>query len=242
MQREYEQWKGNLHRGDVWYCGMWEPHGWKVVRAPCTVLVLVILPQMLVNLRCDEAPDFNWLRAFTLPPGERPQTSPAVRADILALARRFETLTECAPGQRELWKRLLLMQILLQLQRDWTSTPPNAQTQAHYHRINRAVELVFSSRAHVSAQRAAAECGMSRNHFNALFETLMGLSFARFALRYRLTQAASALQLSDLPVKSIAAEWGFTDASHLHHCFFRHYGCSPKEYRERITGNVVRGA
>lgn len=232
MQREYEQWKDNLHPGDVWFCGMWEPHGWKVVRAPCEVLVLVILPQMLVNMRCEEAPDFNWLRAFTVPPGARPRTPPGVRANVMELARRFEGLGAWAPAQQELWKRLLLMEILLLLQREWRPGPSDS-LQSGYTRINRSVELVFASRRHVSAQDAAKECGMTRNYFNGLFEQLMGLSFARFALRYRLTQAASALLLSERPVKSIAAEWGFTDASHLHHCFMRHYGCSPKAYRRR---------
>lgn len=233
MQREYEGWKGNLRAGDVWFCGMWEPHGWRVTRAPCEVAVLVILPQMLVNMRCDEAPNFDWLGPFAAHPGARPQTTPAIRAEILALARRFGDATNEPPPRKLLWKRLLLMQLLLLLHRDWKSAPDQQLPPSAYQRINTAVELVFASRTMVTAQLAASRCGMSRNYFNAVFEKLMGLSFARFALRYRLTQAASALLLSERPVKSIAAEWGFADASHLHHCFYRHYGCSPRDYRLR---------
>jgi AraC-like DNA-binding protein len=233
MQREYEGWKGTLRAGDVWFCGMWEPHGWRVMRTPCEVAVLVILPQMLVNMRFDEAPDLDWLAPFNAPPGARPQTSRSARSEIIALARRFGSVSAFKPPQNVLWKRLLLMQILLLLHRDWKSPLTQDLPASTYQRINTAVELVFGSRELVTAQQAATRCGMSRNHLNAVFEKLMGLSFARFALRYRLSQTASALLLSERPVKSIAAEWGFTDASHLHHCFYRHYGCSPRDYRLR---------
>src|SRR6516162_8665139 len=73
MRRQYESYQMDVHAGGAWFCGMWEPHGYKVVSTPCDVVVMVILPQMLVNMRCDEAPDFNWLSAFSLPPEQRPR-------------------------------------------------------------------------------------------------------------------------------------------------------------------------
>jgi AraC family transcriptional regulator len=61
----------------------------------------------------------------------------------------------------------------------------------------------------------------------------MGITFARFALRSRLAGAAQELVSGDDALKNLAGRWGFTDASHFHHAFARHYGCTPGEYRAR---------
>ena len=236
MRRDYENWSCVMKPGDVWFCGMWEPHGWQVTATPCECVVLVILPQMLVNLRCDEAPGLNWLSPFTVPPRERPRTDSSGRVAMRGMARRFAEIQNAPETQRALWQRLLLMEILLSLFKNWQPAANRANGAAgdtHYQRVNRAIQMVFSRKALVTAGEAAAACGVGRNRFNALFEELMGITFAKFALRYRLSNAAMDLLHGDSPTKTIAADWGFTDASHLHHCFQRHYGCSPLEYRTR---------
>jgi len=45
--------------------------------------------------------------------------------------------------------------------------------------------------------------------------------------------AASQLRATNDPVKAVARDWGFTDASHMHRNFVKHYGCTPNEYRVR---------
>jgi AraC-like DNA-binding protein len=61
----------------------------------------------------------------------------------------------------------------------------------------------------------------------------MGTSFGQFSLRARLGYAAHRLLASDLTVEAIAQRAGFVDASHFHRTFVRHYGCTPRTYRER---------
>lgn len=234
MHRQFDGFNTTLRTGDVWMCGMWEPHGYSIAKAPCKVLVLVIRPQMLVDLRFHEAPDFKWLSPFTVPPQHRPRVPEARRKETLQIAARFEaSLAIGDETERRLWQRLLLMQLLLTLKQDWAAPGTGEFPSSYYGRINLAVQLVFKHHRMVTAQEAAKACGMSRNHFNNIFQELMGLSFARFALRYRLSSAAGELLRTSDPVKTIAAAWGFTDASHLHHCFLQHYGCSPSEYRGR---------
>lgn len=41
-------------------------------------------------------------------------------------------------------------------------------------------------------------------------------------------------------LKAVASDWGFTDASHLHRCFMKHYGCPPAGYRQRAIREVGR--
>ncbi|MCZ7646061.1 MAG: AraC family transcriptional regulator [Planctomycetota bacterium] len=231
MQRQYDDYRAALEPGETWFCGMWEPHGYAVLDAPCEVLVLVIQPQMLVELRFDEAPEVNWLAPFTLPPKQRPRVPPDARAEIAARARAFAEAFARQEPRRAVWLRLKLVELLLRLQ-EFARAPARREAPApFYARINQAVQMVFESRNHVSSARASRACGLSRNRFDEVFRELMGLSFAKFALRYRLSGAAADLLRTPEPLKSIARAWGFTDASHLHRCFARHYGCTPDRYR-----------
>jgi transcriptional regulator GlxA family with amidase domain len=68
----------------------------------------------------------------------------------------------------------------------------------------------------------------------------MGLTFGKFALRNRVAHAASVLLSTDLPLEAIAGEYGFGDASHLHHAFVKQYGCTPVQYREQGWHKVRR--
>jgi AraC-like DNA-binding protein len=233
MRREYEGWSAELQPGQAWLCGMWEPHGYRAVKTPCEVLVMLILPQMLVNLRLDEAPEFNWLAPFAIPPEKRGRNDAASRKELLDIVRRFRIALAQPEPLCALWQRVLLMEILLSLKGNWPAPTDAGVPASFYERVNRAVQLVFETRRLVTAAEAAKACGLSRNYFNKTFQQLMGLSFAKFALRYRLSNAAAQFLRTSDPVKTVAAEWGFTDASHLHHCFQQHYGCSPLEYRRR---------
>jgi len=93
---------------------------------------------------------------------------------------------------------------------------------------------VFSGKRPVSVTAAARNCGMGRSAFGTLFSRLMGISFPEFGLRYRLSGAAAQLARTDAPLKAVALDWGFTDASHLHRTFCRRYGCTPADYRKRV--------
>jgi transcriptional regulator GlxA family with amidase domain len=105
------------------------------------------------------------------------------------------------------------------------------------------VELVFRERRYVSSREAARECALSHKSLNLLFSRAIGTTFAKFALRYRLQAAASRLLESQDPVKAIARDWGFVDASHFHACFRASYGFSPVRYREQAAharGRIAR--
>jgi len=105
-------------------------------------------------------------------------------------------------------------------------------------KITPAINLAFSSRALVTNLAAAKACGLSRDCFIRSFRSLMGVSFRQFAVRHRLSKAAEQLLKTDLPIKAIAHEWGFTDASHLHRLFTQHYGCTPQAYRTSSTAQA----
>lgn len=235
MRRFYRRWQTVLGAGEVWFAGTWERHGWAVEEAPCEVLVFVMLPHVLAHPEPVGAVQYDWLASFAVPPEQRPRVTPEARPQILALVRQLRAKMNTGGRLREAWIRLLVLETLALLRSGWAAPKRPALTTHFGGGVGKAVELVFSSRRLVTMEEAARACSMSGRTFRRAFDRLMGISFARFALRYRLSGATAQLLRTDDPLKVIALAWGFNDASHLHRCFVRHYRCTPQRYRQRAA-------
>ncbi|MCE9616082.1 MAG: AraC family transcriptional regulator [Lentisphaerae bacterium] len=226
-----------LQAGDVWFTGVFEPHGSAVVAAPCTQMNLAIWPDWLANLRMPEMPEVDWLQPFLLPPARRPRVPPASRPRILALAHRIPDVWKGGSPEHRALVRLRIMELLLMMRR---LCPPPAQAAVApprkiglHARLTPALQLGLQQRERLSAARAAQACDMHTAAFQRSFRRAMGISFTQFALRHRISGAAADLAGSNAPLKAIAANWGFTDTSHLFRVFVEHYHCSPSDYRRR---------
>jgi AraC-like DNA-binding protein len=234
MTRVYRNWRTDVTAGHVWSCGIWEPHGFSVKETPCRALVIILLPQMLVSARFAEAPEFSFMNYFTPHPSKRPNTGKLQEKEVLAIGKKITALQHENDPLVSLRLKTFFFELLLLLQKDII---PNEKHEAlpdtAYDAVRKAVETVFERKNLVTEIEIAKESGMNRNSFNRIFGQITGMSFAKFALKYRLGNVASMLLQTDEPVKSLAAEWGFTDASHLYKLFRRHYGCLPLQYRNR---------
>jgi len=235
MRRHYDGHSRLVGREQVWFCGMWEPHGFEVIKAPCEVIVLVIWPPLLAQLRFEEAPEIKWMAPFALKPADRPQINSAMKKKLIEQADQLKKLIAPATPVEKAQIRIGLLNILTmiagrcpELKSDNVNLGPE-----QWSKLNRAVQLVFGSRAFISTGRAAKECGLNRNIFSLLFEKWMGIRFADFALRFRLKLAAGQLLSGNDPLKAVALNWGFTDTSHFHRVFRKHYGRSPSIFRRQ---------
>jgi len=220
--------------GQVWFNAMWEPHGWEIEEAPCEVVVTVCIPRILSTLQFEGLAPVNWLQPWLVAPAGRPQTPRGHEGELLNIANGvFAAINEDRPRYGFLL-RLLLMESLLVLyekQRLPSARPSLPLSEAAP--IGKAVHMVFNTQRLITAEQVAKVCGLSRSVFNRRFKVLMGIDFAKFALRHRLSGAARQIVAGTTPMKQIAGEWGFADTSHLHRVFVRHYGCTPSEYRGR---------
>jgi len=223
-----------LSPGDIWFCGMWEPHGWSTKRSFCESVNIIIWP-VLAYLNLNELTQFNWLAAFTVPPSQRPQTNNTFREAMLALGTRIKTLLEDKDERTWLWLQLFVMEGILLATKQWPGGGRSNPVRTDFaYRLNQVLNQFFDNCGQMTTAKAATICGMNRNTFSLMFQRHMGLSFSDFALRYRLQSAATSLRQSDKPIKSISTSWGFTDTSHFDRMFHRHYGCTPKQYRQNI--------
>jgi len=239
MHRHYQDHSRLVGRGQAWFCGMWEPHGYEVVKAPCEVVVLVIWPPLLAQMRFEESPEIRWMAPFTARPASRPQIAAGDAKALLEQSDQLKKLIAPSSPAEKARIRLGLLNILSITAGNCPEQKPGGAGSGpeDWSRLNHAVQLVFESRAFISTARAAKECGFNRNIFSQMFEKWMGIRFADFALRHRLKLAADRLLSGNDPVKAVALGWGFTDTSHFIRVFQKHYKISPAEFR-RKRGNA----
>lgn len=226
-----------LRAGDVWLYAMWEPHWWRTVARGTSDVCVQFTAAYLGTERTGR---YAWFQLLAVPPRDRPRvTSPALRKVTLSLGHR---IGEELAHRRESWEqavRLYVLATMVELARYWN--PPGSprdgasRTTAKdtdLHEIMPALERVNSHLPYrLPLQDAAEACGMSRSFFCSVFRRSMGVSFAKFVLRARLAWVSGQLISSNETIASIAASAGFTDESHLHRTFIKHYGCTPGVYR-----------
>ncbi len=72
---------------------------------------------------------------------------------------------------------------------------------------------------------------ISGAHAARLFKRYIGLGVREYAKKKRLLMAAERLKTTDLPVKAIAAEFGYLSFPQFTRRFKEQFGLSPTEYR-----------
>ncbi|QES90824.1 helix-turn-helix domain-containing protein [Rhizosphaericola mali] len=86
---------------------------------------------------------------------------------------------------------------------------------------------------HISEQFHVAE-----NYFSAYFKRTFEISFRNYVNNYRAKLIEKRIISDNLSLKQIAAEFGFTDESHLSRFFRNKFDHSPKEYKIRNRERV----
>jgi len=223
--------------GDVWLCGSWEPHGWKIAAPNTANAVLRFPPEFIGEELLGE---MSWTVLFAVPPADRPRVnSPELRRRVLEIGHMLRREIQQKQSHWESMIRLCVLQLLVELHRHWTARPPAGVSgdarASDFAAIMAAMNLVYSLPwRRVTLPQAAAACGLSVSCFQARFTRTMATSFSTFCLQARLAVAAQGLLRTTRTVAAIAEESGFVDDAHLRRHFGKRYGCSPMEYRKRF--------
>lgn len=123
---------------------------------------------------------------------------------VLRIGRQFTEVMKKDDTYRDAWFKILLVELLLIIVENWQNSDDHIVPTDDFFSINNALKLIFSSKEYVDVDRAATACGMSRRSFDREFRSAMGISFAKFPLRHRLSGVAERLINSTEPVKTIA--------------------------------------
>ncbi|MEV4179450.1 GlxA family transcriptional regulator [Nonomuraea sp. NPDC049709] len=88
--------------------------------------------------------------------------------------------------------------------------------------------------ADLSVPALAARAGMSERHFSRVFTEQTGLSPGRYVERSRADTARRLLEVTGLPLESVARESGLGTPETLYRVFRRHWRISPGDHRRRF--------
>jgi len=86
--------------GEIWFHGMWEPHGWTALKPETQRLVVMVWPPFILDLCFPEAADLHWLAPFVVEPKHRPMVPPTLQAEVLRIAYALGTAAEASAADK----------------------------------------------------------------------------------------------------------------------------------------------
>lgn len=100
--------------------------------------------------------------------------------------------------------------------------------------INEAVVYIQQNyHRELTVDEVVGFCKLNRNYFSRKFKEVIGCTPQEFLIRQRLTNAAELMRLTDLPIKTIAAQCGYPNQLHFSQAFKKYYGLPPREWRKQ---------
>ena len=101
--------------------------------------------------------------------------------------------------------------------------------------IDRAKEYIEENfRKDISLDDVSREVDISPYYFSKLFKQETGKNFIEHLTEIRLKNARELLQNSQLSIKEICAESGYSDPNYFSRIFKKYEGVTPSEFRERL--------
>ncbi|WP_177192186.1 helix-turn-helix domain-containing protein [Chitinophaga arvensicola] len=83
------------------------------------------------------------------------------------------------------------------------------------------------------------KAGMNQRSFEKGFKAYFGVKAKEYIEHLRVKLATELLKNSDMPITTIAYHVGFAGTNYFSFVFRKLQGCSPREYRQRFSGNFL---
>ncbi|MCP4439932.1 MAG: helix-turn-helix transcriptional regulator [Aureispira sp.] len=104
-----------------------------------------------------------------------------------------------------------------------------------YRRLAYALDYIYShSHKNIDLAQLAQTANLSKYHFLRLFKISFGYSPYQYLQQIRLEKALSLLRMTTIPIKQLAFDLGFDNASSFSRFFFRRLKIYPQQYRDKI--------
>ncbi len=228
-----EKFNGVYEKGDIWWNMCWEPHAYRLAGKRNFIMAVNLDAEQLGA--CGPFGGCNWLIPFIVKPLKRykPKTAHE-RQIILSFGKRLYRLYKTKNTHWQISAWLLIHELLLFVINSMAAGDkpvsetgsPNAFT-----RLRVVLNHVWGAdKRPPNLSEAAKLCGLSSSRFSELFRQTMGVSYGKFALRVRMSNASKDLLSGKFSLEEISQKWSFFDSAHFCHTFKKYYRISPGQF------------
>ncbi|MBI4027255.1 MAG: helix-turn-helix domain-containing protein [Verrucomicrobia bacterium] len=163
-----------------------------------------------------------------------------LKADLPRLHKAWFNMPVVPPDQFEANVRMAVsfVKLLSDCLPAWMLANQDGEPQ----QVMRAKEFIQAHACNLQAQErgslrladVAHHVHCSPQHFCKMFRTATGMTFKNFLSLVRIEKAKSQLRDFSSQIKKVAYAAGFQTIAHFNHCFRKHTGLSPTQYRVKI--------
>lgn len=162
------------------------------------------------------------------------------------LLRQIKTLSESAEPFRDTRKQICLMELLLLLGQDFSiPSPSDVETNTSRHstrvlqKLSRACSYISQNcEKNITLEDAASYAGFSKYHFSRIFKEYMNTSFTAYLTSQRIQKAITLFTQQELSITDAVFLSGFGSVASFNRSFKQQMGCTPSEYRSRMSGGM----
>ena len=224
--------------GDIIYLPSGVPHRVRI-DGPSLCRIWVGIDQTVLDrilslfedLRCTGFPD--WTSPFIL------KASKITKTDLLETFHRLGNLRESELFGWEMRVRGAAADLVVELGREYysQSTSPTEKRQDLLERICHYIDRHLGEP--IDRDVICKRFYISPSTLSHLFRTELEVSFSQYLLRRRMERAASLLQAGELPLQDICRLCGYSEYSSFFRAFRSHYGCSPRDWAGKASGQFL---
>lgn len=100
--------------------------------------------------------------------------------------------------------------------------------------VDKALDCIHSEYMYdLNIEKLASRLGLDHSYFSAVFKNKMGISPKHYLFNYRMNMAVSLIVDKNFPVSLAAYSVGYTDVCNFSKMFKKHFGLSPREYKNK---------
>ena len=192
-------------------------------------------PGILHRLWVEEEPYMEFFGMhFEIPHSKEPLSFPNLfhLEAPMRLVPLFQKLYEvyCERGYLYEWRqKIMLQQILCEI---FTMLHEQEEPMGVV-RVRKALEYIHENPCRkITLEDLVKKAGIQKTVFLSCFRVVTGTTPIQYIIVQRLQNARDLLVYSDLSVRQIAEECGFSDPFYFSRCYKKHFGLSPIQYRE----------
>lgn len=232
----FEDFSAIYRSGELWWNMCWEPHAYRFVGHRTFVVAVNLDVEQLGA--CSPFRGCNWLTPFVAESNARYCPSTAEEREYAReIGRTLFHLNRKRESNWRIRSWLMIHELLLTAIRHMEKDKKkhgfqeSRESMNSFTRIRYALNQVWSSETRPpSLSEAARMCSLSPSRFSDLFRKTMGVSYGKFAIRVRMSNAAKDLLSGRFALEEIAQKWGFFDSAHFCHSFKKFYRVSPSQF------------